>query len=231
MVARNEHRSDQLGGEARQAMTGMVKYDAMIRAIDACYSLDEAKEIRSQAAALREYARQANNRDAERKAAEIRIRAERRVGSLTAAIEQAKRGPKPKSQSNQDGQLISAAEINSPSKAEVLREAGISSRQASEWERLADIPDTQFEAALAQSEIPTTGGVIAAAAAPAATRAISKPAMKLWSWVKALKNEGYLDRDPDQLMKTMSGEMLDDMHTMAPKIAMWFGRIGKLNAQ
>jgi hypothetical protein len=51
-------------------------------AIDAAHSIDEVKEIRNQAVALEHYARQAQNTDAEREAAEIRMRAERKAGQL-----------------------------------------------------------------------------------------------------------------------------------------------------
>ena len=68
-------------------MTALIKYDAMCVAIDVCHRVDEAKEIRNQAAMLKEYARQAGNHDAERKLAAIRVRAERKAGELSAALE------------------------------------------------------------------------------------------------------------------------------------------------
>ena len=37
-----------------------------------------------------------------------------------------------------------------------LRAAGVSRDQAEQWRQLADVPDEQFEAALEQSEMPTT---------------------------------------------------------------------------
>ena len=55
----------------------LVKYDAMCRAIDAAYHVDEVKDIRDKAVALETYARQAHNVEAERQACEIRLRAER----------------------------------------------------------------------------------------------------------------------------------------------------------
>ena len=62
------------------SQTGLVRYDAMILAIDACVAVDEVKEIRDKARALEVYASQAMNRDSEQKAAAIRIRAERKAG-------------------------------------------------------------------------------------------------------------------------------------------------------
>jgi len=60
----------------------LAKYDAACRAIDAAKSVLEARKIRDTAEALRAYAKQAKNKDLEVDAAEIRIRAERRVGEL-----------------------------------------------------------------------------------------------------------------------------------------------------
>jgi hypothetical protein len=83
---------------------GLVRYDAMILAIEACHSIDEVKDIRDKARAIEVYAAQALNRDAERKAAEVRIRAERKTGELlketkasgdrATATDNLKRGPK-----------------------------------------------------------------------------------------------------------------------------------------
>jgi hypothetical protein len=57
----------------------------MCRAIEAAYKVDEVKDIRDQAIALEVYARQAHNTEAERKACEIRLRAERKAGALGQA--------------------------------------------------------------------------------------------------------------------------------------------------
>lgn len=57
-------------------MGSLVRYDAMCRAIESAYAVDEVKDIRDQAIALETYARQAHNVEAERKACEIRLRAE-----------------------------------------------------------------------------------------------------------------------------------------------------------
>jgi spore cortex formation protein SpoVR/YcgB (stage V sporulation) len=68
--------------------TQLVRYDAMCRAIEACHSVDEVKQIRDQALALATYAQQAHNTDAERKATEIRVRAERRAGELLRSMKE-----------------------------------------------------------------------------------------------------------------------------------------------
>jgi hypothetical protein len=67
-------------------MTQLVRYDAMCHAIAEAYAIDEVKDIRDKAIALEQYARQARNIEAERKAAEIRLRAERKCGELSAAL-------------------------------------------------------------------------------------------------------------------------------------------------
>ena len=72
--------------------TSLVHYDAMCRAIEAAHAVDEVKDIRDKALALETYARQAKNIDAEWRACEIRLRAERRAGQLLKEIEKAKGG-------------------------------------------------------------------------------------------------------------------------------------------
>lgn len=61
---------------------GLAIYERMCSAIAECVRVDEAKDIRDKALALEAYYRQARNLDAEREAANVRLRAERRVGEL-----------------------------------------------------------------------------------------------------------------------------------------------------
>ena len=67
--------------------TALAKYDEMITAIAACHEVDEVKAIRTQAIALEHYQRQAQNRDAEKRVCEIRIRAERKAGQILKRME------------------------------------------------------------------------------------------------------------------------------------------------
>lgn len=67
---------------AASPLVTLPRYDEMCRAIAACHRVDEAKEIRDKAEALRAYTKQTRNREAEVQFAEIKVRAERRCGEL-----------------------------------------------------------------------------------------------------------------------------------------------------
>lgn len=124
--------------------TGLVRYDAMCRAIDAAYAVDEVKAIHDKAAMLQAAARVAHNFEAETRAYEIRMRAARKAGELSKKIE--KIDPK-----------VSGTRGDLPrSKGDTLSDAGISTQQASEWERLA-VPQDEFEAALATKSVRDLG--------------------------------------------------------------------------
>ncbi len=68
----------------------LARYDAMCRAIDEAFQIDEVKDIRDKALALEVYSRQAKNIEAERRACEIRLRAERKAGELRRQEEKSK---------------------------------------------------------------------------------------------------------------------------------------------
>jgi len=69
----------------------LVRYDTMCRAIAECHRIDEVKELRDQARALEVYARRCRNEEAEHKAWEIHLRAERRMGELLIQLKRLER--------------------------------------------------------------------------------------------------------------------------------------------
>lgn len=122
-------------------MTGeLVKYTAACNALAACVRVDEAKKIRDQAEAMRVYAQQASNREMEITAAEIRLRAEYRLGELIRAQKQTvglHKGGRPKTRSG-------AEQVSKPKLAEV----GIDRKLSMRAQRLAELPLPKFAARL-----------------------------------------------------------------------------------
>jgi hypothetical protein len=120
----------------------LLHYDAACRAIADAKRVDDVTQIRDGAEVLRAYARIAKNKALEIDAAEIRIRAERKLGVLIVAQKESiglgRPGPKPA--------FGSAAERNSPP---TLAEAGIDKKLSMRAQHLAAVPDHEFESRIA----------------------------------------------------------------------------------
>lgn len=203
--------------------TELVRYDAMCSAIAAAYAVDEVKDIRDQARALEVYARQARNVDAETKACEIRLRAERRCGQLLRDREMAKGA-----QGNPGGQGAKIVPSQDDSAQKPLADLGISHTQSSRWQKLAAIPDREFEATFAGTGArPTTAGLIAAHAANPAPTITPVDPRALWVWGRLLdfERDGVLDADPRELLGTMLDHMQETTLELAPKAASWLRRL------
>jgi len=194
-----------------------VHYDAMCRAIDAAYQVDEVKSIRDKAIAFEVYARQAKNIEAERRACEIRLRAERKAGELDKQREKAR------------GQLLRGSTPEPRSDAPTLAELGISKRQMHDWRKLDDVPEDAFEAALTDPDKkPTTAGIIRDAIPPSPEQVpVSNEALWLWGRLRDFEQDGLLKKDPADVLLTMTDKMLDDIHRLAPRVASWLKRIGE----
>jgi hypothetical protein len=196
----------------------LVKYDAMCRAIDAAYEVDEVKDIRDRAIALEYYAKQAHNTEAERRACEIRLRAERKAGQLSAKLETAQGRRTDKLPDNMAGST----------KTEALKTAGISEHQAKRWEKLAAVPQEQFDAALAdQTAKPSTSGIIQANAPPKVCP-VSDEALWVWGRLCDFEQRGLLSQNPKEVLATLTDRMADEVHTLAPRVAAWLKCIGEL---
>jgi phage N-6-adenine-methyltransferase len=117
--------------------TELMRYDIACRAVAEANSIDEIKDIKDKAEAMRLYARQAQNKQLEADAGEIRFRAERRLGEMLSQSELAKGGRPPK-------ETPTRKEGVSPTLAEV----GISYKLSSRSKQLAAIPEEEFEGIL-----------------------------------------------------------------------------------
>lgn len=120
-------------------MSALIKYDQARQALAACRSVDEIKDIRDKSEAMRLYAKQAQDTELEQWAAEIKLRAQRAIGELSAALETQKGG-------------FGIVPTGGKHKAEVLADAGISTSTANRYEKLAAIPEPVIEQIIAKSK-------------------------------------------------------------------------------
>lgn len=192
----------------------LVRYDAMCRAIAEAYKVDEVKDLRDRAAALEHYAKQSKNVEAERECCEIRLRAERRWGELYRQSEKAKAG-RPRKIADAGSAI---------SDAPTLESMGVSDKQSSRWQALADIPQDEFERGLQGAEKPTTSGLIEAAQ-PSPVTPVSTAALRLWGTLRDFERENWLAQNPEEIMATMVPTMRDDVLRLAPLVSEWIGRI------
>lgn len=129
-------------------MTELVKYEEAKRLLAEAVAVDEVKSIRDKAEAMRAYAKQAKDRDMEIAAAQIRFRAERRLGELIIAQKETvglNRGGG--TGANQYRAADSAPE-QAAERPPTLEQAGIDRKLSSRAQRMAAIEPERFEALL-----------------------------------------------------------------------------------
>ncbi len=119
------------------AETALAKIDVAKRALAEAQDLSDILEIRDQAGAVHAYAVAKGARQAAQYAKEVELRAERKAGAFLAAMKDA-------------GEIVAhrPAEV---SQGVTLPELGIERIQSSRWQTMAQVPEEQFEAWLAES--------------------------------------------------------------------------------
>jgi len=191
--------------------TGLVRYDAMCHAIAEAHQIDEVKDLRDKAMALEHYARQAQNLDAERKACEIRLRAERRAGELLRAGQEA--GEIERRGGNRGNQYTGGniAPVNIAKVADL----GISPDQSSKWKKLADVPEDQFEDALRDPVTkPSTASIIRKLNGD--TQRMNPAALWIWGRMRDFERDRIDNVDPRELSGEMTETMAADMRRILP---------------
>jgi N6-adenosine-specific RNA methylase IME4 len=115
----------------------LVKYDAACKAISEAKSVDEIKHVHNISDAMRAYAKQAKNKQLEIDAAEIRIRAERRLGEIIRDQKETvglNKGGNPK--------LLTGARQEPVA---TLADAGIDKKLSSRAQKIAAVPQKEFD--------------------------------------------------------------------------------------
>lgn len=118
------------------SMVALVRYEEARSALAHCSRVDEAKAIRDKAEALRAYGQQAKDHELETWAAEIKLRAIRKVGELSRELEKG-HGPGRGKKNSSNGKSF---------KGKALHAAGLTPQAAHRCEQIAAIPEEEFEA-------------------------------------------------------------------------------------
>lgn len=127
-------------------MNALLRYDAACKALAEAKAVDEVKDILDKAVALEAYGRQAKNRELEVDAAEIRFRAERRLGQVETELHREGRihrgGRPPEAEPDKTGSKTEQVSVVR------LADLGIDRKLSSRAQKLAAVPQAQFEGLL-----------------------------------------------------------------------------------
>lgn len=121
---------------------GLARYDAARYALQEAVAVDEVKGIRDKALAMAAYAKQAGDTALIEMATEIRVRAERKAGQMLAEM------PKAKGTVLSGRDSFGGAQKEPPKNTPTLAELGVTKKQSSRWQKLAAVPDEDFERAV-----------------------------------------------------------------------------------
>jgi len=188
-----------------------MKYDAAKKAIAEYKTVDEVKDFRDKALAIEAYAKQANDMELEWDAARARVRAERKCGELLAQTEKAK-GGRPEETPNTNEGVIE--------KPKTLDEMGLTYKQSADFQKLAAVPEEEFEKAVDNpSTKPSTNHIIKPKA-PEPPR-MDKDALFVWGTLRDLRSKGIFDIDLSFIVDEWTDAMKEDAHSIINQLKTW----------
>lgn len=159
----------------------LARYESAKQALAEYKTVDEVKDFRDKALAVEAYAKQANDFDLEYDAATARVRAERKCGELLSAMDKAKGAA-------EAGTNRGATPSTDARASKTLNEMGISYDQSSKWQKLAAVPEEEFEAAISlPGAKPSTNHILKKPASEPEPKRMNSDA--LWWWGRLCEME------------------------------------------
>jgi hypothetical protein len=182
-------------------------------------TVDEVnRHFRDKALAIEAYAKQANDYDLEHDAAAARVRAERKCGELLRDMEKAK-GAADGTAGPGRGNVVAACDrvLDRP---KTLSEMGITKDQSSKWQKLAAVPEDEFEEAVnSRQSKPSANNILKPKQEPPPER---MDADVLWWWGRLCDMEkGRFAQPLSSVLADMTDAMRSDALRVIPQLKKW----------
>jgi len=212
-----------LDNKAPSGSQNITFYDKAKYWVNQYESVDEVKDYADKAAACEEYARRANDTEMENKAAMARLRAERRCGQLLVEMEKAKGAMG--DPSNQYQKEVRSQHSTAPNEPKTLADMGLTKDKSSTYQRLAKVPEDQFEKLIEISEgdgsaLPTARNIINVVRPPVA----SKPKLpRIWCLFMDFKNN-QMEYNLLSLMDELDESKQRELYEFLPDFVEWVKR-------
>ena len=193
-------------------MNDLAIYSRAKQAIAEYKTVDEVKDFRDKALAVEAYAKQANDMELEWDAARARVRAERKCGELLREMEKAK--------GNQNTGEFGGRNERPPKETKTLAEMGITKDQSSKFQKLAAVPEEEFEKAVELSGTkPSTNHILKAKEAPPAR--MDSDALYLWGALREMRTKGVFDAPLADYVGEWTDAMRADAVSIIPLLKKW----------
>lgn len=193
----------------------LARLESAVTDLDAYRTIDEVKELRDKAEVARLYARERDlGLEAQNYAAEIKIRAERKLGELLVEMPKHPGG-------------LSDHSTPPPAK---LADLGISRDQSSQWQQIAEIDEEEFEREIAEAKAEerplTTAGIVRLARPSAFTNLPpTGPTRAERAYTMLGPLLAWIDTDPAEVAATCAQEDLEDKVLVVGGLSAWINAV------